>query len=59
MTTLPQHTMPQRPADRSDQHPKDGSETGSAPLVWALTSDRAGDRAQILALARALAWPLV
>lgn len=28
-----------------------------APLVWALTGQRAGDRAQVLALAEALGWP--
>ncbi len=27
------------------------------PLIWALTGSRAGDRAQILALAEALGWP--
>ncbi len=27
------------------------------PLVWVLTGDKAGDRAQVVALARALGWP--
>jgi mitochondrial fission protein ELM1 len=31
----------------------------SAPLVWALTGQRAGDRAQILALTEALGWTFV
>ena len=38
--------------------PNAGQEMPSSqPLIWALTGNRAGDRAQILALAEALAWP--
>lgn len=50
--------MQQRQASVENPPSEAGAETGAAPLVWALTSDRAGDRAQILALAEALAWPL-
>ncbi|WP_162914554.1 mitochondrial fission ELM1 family protein [Desertibaculum subflavum] len=33
------------------------SEATDAPRVWALLGDKAGDNAQVLALARALGWP--
>ena len=37
---------------RADRDSSEGS-----PLVWLLTGDKAGDRAQLLALAEALGWP--
>ena len=44
------HSRPQGP-------PRERPALGLAPRVWALTTERGGDRAQILALAEALGWP--
>lgn len=44
-------TKPRRPEIPAERAPAD------PPRVWAVLSDRAGDDAQILALARALGWP--
>ena len=33
------------------------NDTTRQPRVWALLGDKAGDNAQVLALARALGWP--
>lgn len=42
-------------SDKSSKRP--AGEPGELPRVWAVTGARAGDRAQILALAGALGWP--
>ncbi|MDY0882086.1 mitochondrial fission ELM1 family protein [Dongia soli] len=36
---------------------RDGPDVGTVPRVWVLTGFRAGDKAQMLALAEALGWP--
>jgi mitochondrial fission protein ELM1 len=52
-------TVTARAADSgADSIPGAGAEARSrAPVVWVLSGQRAGDRAQMLALARALGWP--
>lgn len=38
---------------------KDDARADSAPLVWALIGDKAGDNAAVLALAEAVGWPVL
>ncbi len=46
-----------QPDSTSPKPPRSAGEPAAPPRVWLLTGQRAGDRAQILALAEALGWP--
>lgn len=52
-----QAELPARQPAGTDQRVTAENQSTGSPRVWALLGDKAGDNAQVLALARALGWP--